>query len=173
MPLTPTCLLSHCPCVCRSPIRTEYKVAFPYLYNNRPRKVRLGVYHEPLSMYIKTEDPDLPAFYYDPLIHPLPAYKSGRSKGERAVGISTAVQLTRLGCCCAGSTVWLSAMLAPHMVLWSAEQLVHGGGGVHFCMAAGQLACFAAMLSIKLPPLTKRAYLPACHWHSRHPYTHV
>jgi hypothetical protein len=23
----------------RSPIRTEYKVAFPYLYNNRPRKV--------------------------------------------------------------------------------------------------------------------------------------
>lgn len=24
----------------RSPIRTEYKVAFPYLYNNRPRKVR-------------------------------------------------------------------------------------------------------------------------------------
>jgi pre-mRNA-processing factor 8 len=60
-------------------------VAFPYLYNNRPRKVRLGAYHEPLSMYIKTEDPDLPAFYYDPLIHPLPAYKSGRSgKGEHS-----------------------------------------------------------------------------------------
>lgn len=66
----------------RSPIRTEYKVAFPYLYNNRPRKVRLSVYHEPLSMYIKTEDPDLPAFYYDPLVHPLPAYKSGRGAGE-------------------------------------------------------------------------------------------
>lgn len=66
----------------RSPIRTEYKVAFPYLYNNRPRKVRLSVYHEPLSMYIKTEDPDLPAFYYDPLVHPLPAYKSGRGGGE-------------------------------------------------------------------------------------------
>lgn len=26
--------------IIRSPIRTEYKVAFPYLYNNRPRKVR-------------------------------------------------------------------------------------------------------------------------------------
>ena len=25
--------------IIRSPIRTEYKVAFPYLYNNRPRKV--------------------------------------------------------------------------------------------------------------------------------------
>ena len=64
--------------IIRNPIRTEYKVAFPYLYNNRPRKVRLSVYHEPLTMYIKTEDPDLPAFYFDPLIHPLPAYKTGK-----------------------------------------------------------------------------------------------
>lgn len=45
--------------------------------------MRLSVYHEPLSMYIKTEDPDLPAFYYDPLVHPLPAYKSGRGGEER------------------------------------------------------------------------------------------
>lgn len=65
--------------IIRSPIRTEYKVAFPYLYNNRPRKVRLAVYHHPLTMYIKTEDPDLPAYYYDPLIHPIPAYKSKRT----------------------------------------------------------------------------------------------
>ena len=28
--------------IIRSPIRTEYKVAFPYLYNNRPRKVGAG-----------------------------------------------------------------------------------------------------------------------------------
>ncbi|MEW5319339.1 MAG: hypothetical protein WDW38_010498 [Sanguina aurantia] len=64
--------------IIRSPIRTEYKVAFPYLYNNRPRKVRLSVYHYPLTMYIKTEDPDLPAFYYDPLIHPIAAYRTGK-----------------------------------------------------------------------------------------------
>lgn len=62
--------------IIRTPIRTEYKVAFPYLYNNRPRKVMLSTYHYPQVMYIKTEDPDLPAFYYDPLIHPIPAYKS-------------------------------------------------------------------------------------------------
>lgn len=37
------------------------------------------MYHYPLSMYIKTEDPDLPAYYYDPLIHPIPAYKSRRA----------------------------------------------------------------------------------------------
>lgn len=62
--------------IIRTPIRTEYRVAFPYLYNNRPRKVMLSVYHYPQVMYIKTEDPDLPAFYYDPIVHPIPAYKS-------------------------------------------------------------------------------------------------
>ena len=51
-------------------------MAFPYLYNNRPRKVRLSPYHSPMVMYIKMEDPDLPAFYYDPLIHPIAFYKS-------------------------------------------------------------------------------------------------
>lgn len=78
-------------------------MAFPYLYNNRPRKVRLGVYHEPLSMYIKTEDPDLPAFYYDPLIHPLPAYKSGRS----AAGAACVAQ--------AAHAAW-HALKVPHAV---------------------------------------------------------
>ncbi|KAG7544472.1 PRO8NT domain [Arabidopsis suecica] len=57
--------------IIRSPLRTEYRVAFPHLYNNRPRKVKLCVYHTPMIMYIKTEDPDLPAFYYDPLVHPI------------------------------------------------------------------------------------------------------
>lgn len=60
------------------------QVAFPYLYNNRPRKVRLGTYHLPMVMYIKMEDPDLPAFYYDPLIHPVPpvARDAKRSQWE-------------------------------------------------------------------------------------------
>ena len=56
------------------------QVAFPYLYNNRPRKVRLSVYHHPMVMYIKTEDPDLPAFYFDPLIHPVPAHRGGTGR---------------------------------------------------------------------------------------------
>ncbi len=42
--------------IIRTPIRTEYKVAFPFLYNNRPRKVRLGVYHYPQVMYIKVRN---------------------------------------------------------------------------------------------------------------------
>jgi pre-mRNA-processing factor 8 len=61
--------------IIRAPIRTEYKVTFPHLYNSRPRKVRLSVYHEPMVMYIKNQDPDLPVFYYDPLIHPIPSYQ--------------------------------------------------------------------------------------------------
>ncbi|KAK9866667.1 hypothetical protein WJX84_005875 [Apatococcus fuscideae] len=68
--------------IIRSPIRTEYKVAFPYLYNNRPRKVRLSIYHHPMVMYIKTEDPELPAFYFDPLIHPISSDKT-EVKGTR------------------------------------------------------------------------------------------
>ncbi|GKC12738.1 pre-mRNA-processing-splicing factor 8A [Tanacetum coccineum] len=64
--------------IIRSPLRTEYRIAFHHLYNNRPRKVRLCVYHTPMVMYIKTEDPDLPVFYYDPLIHPITAANKDR-----------------------------------------------------------------------------------------------
>ncbi|RQX75833.1 pre-mRNA processing splicing factor PRP8, partial [Toxoplasma gondii CAST] len=65
--------------IIRQQIRTEYKIAFPYLYNNRPRKVAIGVYREPTCSFVKPEDPDLPAFYYDAIVNPLPAYKSGSS----------------------------------------------------------------------------------------------
>ena len=69
--------------IIRSAIRTEYKVAFPYLYNNRPRRVDLATYHSPMVMYIKTEDPDLPAYYFDPLIHPIAFYKSSGSEKKK------------------------------------------------------------------------------------------
>ncbi|CAL6336983.1 unnamed protein product [Bathycoccus prasinos] len=69
--------------IIRSAIRTEYKVAFPYLYNNRPRRVDLATYHSPMVMYIKTEDPDLPAYYFDPLIHPIAFYKSNSSEKKK------------------------------------------------------------------------------------------
>ncbi|KAK9923109.1 hypothetical protein M0R45_031542 [Rubus argutus] len=70
--------------IIRSPLRTEYRIAFPHLYNNRPRKVKLCVYHTPMVMYIKTEDPDLPAFYYDPLIHPIPSTTS-KERSEKKI----------------------------------------------------------------------------------------
>ncbi|KPV75640.1 uncharacterized protein RHOBADRAFT_52685 [Rhodotorula graminis WP1] len=57
--------------IIRQQIRTEYKIAFPHLYNSRPRSVHISPYHEPHNLYIRTEDPDLPAFYFDPMIHPI------------------------------------------------------------------------------------------------------
>ena len=55
--------------IIRHAIRTEYRVAFPYLYNSMPRSVHLSTYHTPIVVYIKAEDPELPAFYYDPIIN--------------------------------------------------------------------------------------------------------
>lgn len=57
--------------IIRQPIRTEYKVAFPYVYNSLPRSVHVGWYHYPTVVHIPAEDPDLPAFYFDPIINPI------------------------------------------------------------------------------------------------------
>jgi pre-mRNA-processing factor 8 len=68
----------------RAPIRTEYRVAFPYLYNSLPRSVQLGVYSSPQTVYEKTDDPNLPPFYFDPVINPI----SSRSVMPRNLTIS-------------------------------------------------------------------------------------
>ncbi|KAI5981401.1 NUC069, PrP8 N-terminal domain-containing protein [Pisolithus albus] len=57
--------------IIRQQIRTEYKVAFPHLYNSLPRSVHLSPHHYPKNVYIRTDDPDLPAFSFDPLINPI------------------------------------------------------------------------------------------------------
>ncbi|VDN42252.1 unnamed protein product [Gongylonema pulchrum] len=59
--------------IIRAPIRTEYRIAFPFMYNNliNSLPVQVSWYHTPSVVFIKTEDPDLPAFYYDPLINPI------------------------------------------------------------------------------------------------------
>ncbi|MCJ1411887.1 pre-mRNA-splicing factor 8 [Ptychographa xylographoides] len=55
----------------RAPIRTEYRVAFPFLYNSLPRSVQLSWYSYPQVVYVNAEDPNLPAFYFDPVINPI------------------------------------------------------------------------------------------------------
>jgi pre-mRNA-processing factor 8 len=42
--------------IIRQPIRTEYKIAFPNVYNSRPRKVRLSPYHYVQSSYVTPDD---------------------------------------------------------------------------------------------------------------------
>ncbi|KAL9609088.1 MAG: hypothetical protein Q9167_006120 [Letrouitia subvulpina] len=68
----------------RSPIRTEYRVAFPFLYNSLPRSVKLGWYSHPQVVYVRAEDPSLPAFYFDPIINPI----SSRSVAPKNITVS-------------------------------------------------------------------------------------
>ncbi|KAI9882764.1 MAG: Pre-mRNA-processing-splicing factor 8 [Watsoniomyces obsoletus] len=68
----------------RAPIRTEYRVAFPYLYNSLPRSVKLSWYSYPQVVYVRAEDPNLPAFYFDPVINPI----SSRAVAPRNITIS-------------------------------------------------------------------------------------
>jgi pre-mRNA-processing factor 8 len=52
--------------IIRKPIRTEYKIAFPHVYNSRPRKVKLAPYHHVQSSYAgndeEEEEEDMLAF---------------------------------------------------------------------------------------------------------------
>lgn len=68
----------------RAPIRTEYRVAFPFLYNSLPRSVKLSWYSHPQIVYVRTEDPNLPAFYFDPVINPI----SSRSVAPKNITVS-------------------------------------------------------------------------------------
>jgi pre-mRNA-processing factor 8 len=66
--------------IIRQHIRTEYRIAFPYLYNSRPRHVQTAYYHYPASVYVKSEDPDLPAYYFDPIINPISHYRTAQEE---------------------------------------------------------------------------------------------
>jgi pre-mRNA-processing factor 8 len=68
----------------RAPIRTEYRVAFPFLYNSLPRSVKLSWYSYPQIVYVRADDPSLPAFYFDPVINPI----SSRSVAPKNITVS-------------------------------------------------------------------------------------
>ncbi|CAF9918598.1 MAG: pre-mRNA-splicing factor 8 [Heterodermia speciosa] len=68
----------------RAPIRTEYRVSFPFLYNSLPRSVKLSWYSYPQVVYVRAEDPSLPAFYFDPIINPI----SSRSVAPKNIKVS-------------------------------------------------------------------------------------
>ena len=57
--------------IVRTLIRTEYRIAFPFLYNNRPRSVVIETYHVPPCAYIKNDDPDSPPYLFDKIINPI------------------------------------------------------------------------------------------------------
>lgn len=41
----------------------------------------MAAYHHAPLYYVKADDPDLPAFYFDPIINPISAFRSDRQGG--------------------------------------------------------------------------------------------
>jgi pre-mRNA-processing factor 8 len=68
----------------RQPVRTEYRVSFPFLYNSLPRSVKVCWFSHPQIVYVRTDDPNLPAFYFDPVINPI----SSRSVAPKNLTVS-------------------------------------------------------------------------------------
>ncbi|CVL01944.1 probable splicing factor PRP8 (U5 snRNP) [Fusarium mangiferae] len=68
----------------RNPIRTEFRVAFPYLYNSLPRSVHLSWHSHPQVVFNRADDPDLPTFHFDRRINPI----SSRTVAPKNVEIS-------------------------------------------------------------------------------------
>ncbi|CAJ2506389.1 Uu.00g005190.m01.CDS01 [Anthostomella pinea] len=68
----------------RTPIKTESRVAYPYLYNSLPRSVHFNWYSYPQVVYTKSDDPNIPAFYFDPQINPI----SSRSVAPKNLTVS-------------------------------------------------------------------------------------
>ncbi|VEU19289.1 DEKNAAC100659 [Brettanomyces naardenensis] len=64
----------------RGQLRSEYRVAFPYLYNSLVTGVRSSWYSYPACLYVRNDDPSTPAFYFDGSLAPIKGEKS--SKGE-------------------------------------------------------------------------------------------
>ena len=64
--------------IIRQPIRTEYRIAYPFIYNTITDKVKLNVYCNVVNVYIRTDDMELPPYHFDPQFNPISHYKSHR-----------------------------------------------------------------------------------------------
>ena len=73
----------------RNPIRTEFRVAYPYLYNSLPRSVHLSWDSYPQVVYNRADNPDLPTFHFDRRINPI----SSRTVAPKNVEVSNEDEL--------------------------------------------------------------------------------
>ncbi|KAJ2975731.1 hypothetical protein NQ176_g5360 [Zarea fungicola] len=55
----------------RGPIRTESRVAYPFLYNSLPRSVHMSWHSQPQVVFGPATEPDLPTFYFDRRFSPI------------------------------------------------------------------------------------------------------
>ncbi|KAL2202681.1 pre-mRNA processing splicing factor 8 [Sarocladium strictum] len=70
--------------ITRNAIRTEVRVAYPYLYNSLPRSVKLSWHSDPQIVFNRAEEADLPAFHFDRRINPI----SSRTVASKNVDVS-------------------------------------------------------------------------------------
>lgn len=70
--------------ITRNAIRTEVRVAYPYLYNSLPRSVKLSWHSHPQIVFNRAEEADLPAFHFDRRINPI----SSRTVASKNVDVS-------------------------------------------------------------------------------------
>ena len=57
--------------VFRAPIRTEYRVDFPFTYNSLPRSVKIARHSHPQYAYVRKDDPKLAVYHFDPIVNPI------------------------------------------------------------------------------------------------------
>ncbi|KAH6708123.1 hypothetical protein VD0002_g5478 [Verticillium dahliae] len=77
----------------RNPVRTEFRVAYPYLYNSLPRSVHLAWHSYPQIVFKRSDNPDLPAFHFDHRINPI----SSRAVAPKNLTISHEDELFGVG----------------------------------------------------------------------------
>lgn len=68
----------------RNSIRTESRVAYPFLYNSLPRSVHLSWHSYPQVVFDRDVDPNLPTFHFDRRISPI----SSRTLAPKNVELS-------------------------------------------------------------------------------------
>ncbi|OAQ97547.1 hypothetical protein LLEC1_01124 [Akanthomyces lecanii] len=77
----------------RNPIRTEFRVAYPFLYNSLPRSVHMSWHSQPQVVFNRADDPDLPTFHFDRRINPI----SSRTVAPKNVELSLEDELFGAG----------------------------------------------------------------------------
>lgn len=65
----------------RRPIRSEYRVAYPYLYNSLVDGVCSSWYSYPMHLYVQDDDPDMPAFSFSEKYSTIRAAKKSKKIG--------------------------------------------------------------------------------------------
>lgn len=83
--------------IIRNYLRSEYKIAFPHLYNSRPRQIKNIVHSRPLMTYVSSEDESVPFFRFDSSINPMIAKtKEERVDSELLKKVNESISANRL-----------------------------------------------------------------------------